>query len=133
MIDHDAEHRLYVPMDPYLFYELGGGYALNKGPHALPDDAVLKVGPAIPLSCMFDCYWLLHEGQKVGYYFRSTFQVLNDGGYVCAYMGAARGAADRVEILLNTEELVVFHYPGKGTMIISPHVGTELTQIFTEQ
>jgi hypothetical protein len=82
---------------------------------------------------MFDCYWLLHEGQKVGYYFRSTFQVLNGGGYVCAYMGAARGAADRVEILLNTEELVVFHYPGKGTMIISPHVGTELTQIFTEQ
>jgi hypothetical protein len=45
----------------------------------------------------------------------------------------AFGAADRVEILLNTEELVVFHYPGKGTMIISPHVGTELTQIFTEQ
>lgn len=127
------KHCLYIPMDPYLFYEVAGGFAMNRGPKPLDADAQLVVGDRIPLSCMFEAHWLLVDGAKVGYYFRSDFQVINGGGYLCAFMAAHRGTADKVEILLKTEDLVVFHYPSKGSMIVSPHVGEDVATIFSEQ
>jgi hypothetical protein len=125
--------HLYIPMDPHLFYTVEGGYAMNRGPNTLEQGTDVEIGDPIPLSCMFEARWLLQHGKKVGYFFSSSFQVQNDGGYLYAFIGSQRGTADRVEILLKTEDLVVFHYPGKGTLIANPRINEELGVIFKEQ
>lgn len=127
------EITLATRLDPYEFRSIGGGYALNRGPDLLDVGATLQVGEQIPLDCMFEAFWLTRNGKKVGYFFRSSFQVANEGGYICAFMASQRGTADRVEVLLKTEDLIVFHYPSKGTILVSPHVAAELSVIFQEQ
>jgi hypothetical protein len=120
-----------IPMDPHLFYELDGGHALLRT--ALPARAQITVGELIPLSCMFDAYWLLVRGERVGYLFTTSFQVKNSGGFICAFMEAKRGAADRVEVLLKTDDCVIYNFPNKGTLVISPAIAEEVTTIFDEQ
>jgi hypothetical protein len=118
-------------MDPHLFYELDGGHALLRA--AIPKRTTITVGEQIPLSCMFDAYWLLVRGERVGYLFMSSFQVQNSGGFLCAYMEAKRGSANTVEVLLKTDEIVIYHYPNKGTLIVSPSIGEDIRVIFEEQ
>lgn len=120
-----------IPMDPHLFYELDGGHALLRT--AIPKRTTVSVGDKIPLSCMFDAYWLLVRGERVGYLFCSNFQVQNSGGFICAYMGAKRGLATTVEVLLKTDEVIIYNFPNKGTLIVSPSIGDETRTIFEEQ
>lgn len=120
-----------INMDPHLFYELDGGHAIFR--HPITQRVVLTVGDRIPLSCMFEGYWMLVHGERVGYIFSSQFQTMNSGGYIVAYMEAKRGLATSSETLLKTDDLVIFNFPNKGTLIVSPKIGDETITIFEEQ
>lgn len=122
--------QLGLDADPGLFYKLGSGHAIFKEKTAAGE---LTKGAQIPLSCMFQAYWLLRGKDRVGYYFVSQFQVDNRGGYLVTYLNNGAGKADSVEVMLKTEHLVVFHYPNRGTLIISPSVSEDVQTIFQEQ
>jgi hypothetical protein len=82
---------------------------------------------------MFDIYWLMVEDRRVGLLFGSSFQVKNGGGYLVAYMNQARGRATQVDVLLKTEDLVIYNYPNRGTMAVLTQIGPEVQTIFEEQ
>jgi hypothetical protein len=122
--------ELNIDADPGYFYELEGGHALFKdkttrGP--------LVKGPQIPLNCMFEAYWLIRKDEKVGYYFVSQFHTANHGGYLVTWMNNGAGKASSVEVMSKTDQLVVFNYPNRGTLVISPKINEEVQTIFSEQ
>jgi hypothetical protein len=124
-------HNL-IDMDPHLFYELDAGYALLK--QRIVARSEVTLGEAIPVSCMFDVNWLLLGTQRIGYFFRSQFKVMSGGGYLVTFMESKRGTATAAETLLKIkDELVLFHFPNRGTLAISPVIGEELKHIFEEQ
>lgn len=122
--------HLYLDADPGYFYELEGGYAIFKEP--VKSGTIVK-GSQIPLNCMFEAYWLMRSGEKIGYYFVSQFQSANHGGYVVTWMNTGVGKATSVEVMLKTDSLVIFNYPNAGTLVISPLINEEISTIFSEQ
>jgi hypothetical protein len=119
-------------LDPHLFYEANGGFSLFTRP--VPKRTTIEIGPRIPLACMFTANWLLVGDERVGYFFQSEFQTLNQGGYVATFLESKRGAATAVEVVLKIDKvLVVYNYPGKGSLIVSPRVSDALNLIFSEQ
>jgi hypothetical protein len=120
------------PIDPHLFYEAFGGFCLFTQP--LPKRTPLQVGQKIPLACMFTAHWLMSGEERVGYFFQSEFQTINQGGYVATFLESKRGTATAVEVVLKIEKvLVVYNYPGKGSLLVSPQTSERLNLIFSEQ
>lgn len=130
-IDEVQHLNLELEADPYLFYQLGDGHALFTS--RVKQGTVLTVGPLIPVSSMFQMYWLTHNNIKVGFYFVSQFHVENAGGYIVTYMNHGRGKAFNVEVLLKIPELVVYHYKNRGTLVVCPVIGDDVKTIFEEQ
>lgn len=122
--------RLYIDAEPFTFYELGEGFALFNEPQKAGN---LSVGPRIPVSCMFEVYWLTRNGQKIGHYFVSQFQTVNHGAYVVTFLNNGVGKATLVEVLLKTETLVIYNYPNRGTLIVCPVLSEDLQTVFEEQ
>lgn len=120
-----------LDMDPHLFYELDGGHALFR--QRIPFRSEFVIGDRIPLSCMFEGYWLMIGTERVGYIFSSQFQTVNNGGFIVTFMEAKRGSATTSETLLKTDDICVFNFPNKGTLIVSPAIGEETVTIFEEQ
>jgi hypothetical protein len=98
----------------------------------VPAGAQITVGQRLPVSCMFDVHFALVEGARVGFLFTSRFEVKNGGSYLMTYLNN-KGPATEHETLVKDENLVIFHYPNKGTLAISPLVNPEIDTIFTEQ
>jgi hypothetical protein len=119
-------------VDPHLFYEANGGFSLFTQP--IKANTEIQIGPKIPLACMFTASWLLVGDERVGYFFQSEFQTINQGGYVVTFLESKRGNATAVEVVLKIEKvLVVYNYPGKGSLIVSPKASEALNLIFSEQ
>ena len=139
MLGHHNPHStimsqyLHVTMesDPHLFYAIGEGHAMFTT--KIEQGSTLTVGDLIPVSCMFQMYWLTQNNVKVGFYFVSQFHVVNNGGFIAAYMNSGVGKAQTVEVLLKTPELVVYHYTNRGTLVVCPVIGDEVKTIFEEQ
>lgn len=126
--------KVSIDTEPGLFFELTdqpGVYATFFVPSK--GLTVFDLGDRVPISCMFDVNWLTRGGQRVGLVFRSTFQVKNGGGYLVAFMNQARGKAQSVDVLLKTDDLVIYNYPNKGTLVVLTQIGPEVTTIFEEQ
>ena len=81
---------------------------------------------------MFDIHWATLNGARVGFVLSSRFEVSNGGAYLMTFM-RNKGQATECETLIKDENLVVFHYPNKGTLAVSPLVNSEIDVIFTEQ
>lgn len=121
-----------VDMDPHQFIELGAGYVLLK--QRIPAQTEVTIGDVIPMSGMLETRWLMQGTVRVGYYFTTQFKAMNGGGYLVAFIESKRGTATTAETLLKIkDELVMFHFPNRGTMAISPVIGEEIISIFAEQ
>lgn len=122
-------------LGPHLFHELGGGHILLNADIEVGATLVRK--DKLPLACMFEAYRLHAVTAKgstnIGYYFTSQFQTVNTGQYIATFMESKRGTAEAVEVLLKTDELVIFNYRNRGTIVVSPHVTDEVRVIFEEQ
>ena len=113
-----------------IFHEISGQYVLPT--ENIPDNSVIEVGPKLPLTCMFTIHFALVAGVRVGFIFTSQFEVQNAGAYLMTYL-RNKGPATEHETLIKDESLVIYHYPNKGTLAISPKVNSEIQSIFEEQ
>lgn len=127
--NHEVE--VYFDAEPGLFYEVDNAYVMFLEEHKAPFKCT--VGIKIVVPCMFDMHLLMLDAQKVGYWFTSQFQVINGGGYLCTYLHAKKALADTVEVLAKTDELVIYNFSNRGTLIVSPRISAELKSIFGEQ
>lgn len=95
----------------------------------------LEIGEELPLSCMFTIRRVMREGQQVGLQFVTQFYVKHEGGFILTYMKSGAGHANASpEVLLKIEKFVViYNYPNKGTLAISPVVGPQIQCILEEQ
>jgi hypothetical protein len=123
-------------LGPHVFYELGGGHVLLTA--KVPDRHVVLVREQIPLDCMFELRRIqatdgVDSVVNIGYYFSSQFKVINNGGHIVTFLETKRGTAEKSEILIKSEDLVVIHFPNRGTMVISPALDDHTRLIFEEQ
>lgn len=118
-----------MDMEPGAFYEVGGGFLMpiKSLGHATP----FVIDKVLPVQCMFDIYLAHSNGERVGFYFTTRFEVTNGGGYLLTTMHKKK--ATDAEVLIKTDELVVYNYPNRGTLAISPKVSQEIETIFDEQ
>lgn len=113
-----------------IFHEISGQYLLPT--QDIPVGSKVEVGARLPIGCMFTICFALVGGQRVGFLFASQFEVENTGAYLMTYL-RNKGPATEHETLIKDESLVVYHYPNKGTLAISPKVNSEIQSIFEEQ
>lgn len=116
---------------PGVFIECAEGHVLPTV--VVPENTLLIIGERLPLNCMFDIYFVTNaEGARVGFLFNSKFQVINGGSYLLTKL-ASKSKAEVAEVLIREEDLVVYNYPNKGTLAISPLVNSEIETILAEQ
>lgn len=121
---------LDLNVSPGTFYELPNGFLLPVKDLAARTSLVL--GLKLPVSCMFDIYVVMIDKERVGFYFTSRFDTVNGGGYLLTTL-KGKGEATEVDVLVRTSDLVVYHYPNKGTLVVSPKVSNEIETIYLEQ
>ncbi len=124
------EIALNLDVKPGAFYELPTGFLLPI--KELPFKTVCTIGQRLPVSCMFDIYLTMIGKERVGFYFTSRFETTNGGGYLLTAL-KNKGEATEVEVPIRTDDLVVYNYPNRGTLAVSPQVSTEIETIFSEQ
>jgi hypothetical protein len=123
--------KLDLAVIPGTFYEVGNGYLLPT--ESLPVGAEVQAEKKLPISSMFDIYIAQTlDGVRVGFYFVTRFSVRNGGGYLMTYLNN-KSEATEVDTVIRNEDLVVFNYPNRGTLAISPKVNQEIENIFLEQ
>jgi hypothetical protein len=123
---------LLAPLDmkPGTFYDIGSGFMLPI--QEVPFHSKLEIQSKLSVSCMFDIFFVSCGGTRVGFFFVTRFEVQNEGGYLITYL-QNKGKATEVEVLIKTEDLVVYNYPNRGTLAISPLVNPIIETIFEEQ
>lgn len=121
---------LFIETTPGIFHEMEDqSFVLFFKPFK----GQATVGQPLTLAGMFQAWWLLQDGKKVGMMFRTHFQVLNEGGFIVAFMNKARGRAVATDVVSKTEELVIYNYPNRGTLITTPKTSAAVATIFEEQ
>jgi hypothetical protein len=121
---------LPVKCDAQVFCETKRGffYPLLE----VKEGTEVSLGRQIPLSGMFDLFEVQARDLRVGYMFRSTFSVENGGGYLLAHMKTKR-LAEEHEVLLKLDSLVIYNFPNRGTLAVSPKVGSAFRKILESQ
>ena len=122
--------RTILDSHPGRFIEVDGAYLLVT--QVIPAGSELHVGTALPVTCMFDINFMMLNNHRVGFLFKTRFEVENGGAYLITYL-RNKGPATESETLVKDESLVVYHYPNKGTLAISPLVNSEIETILQEQ
>lgn len=126
------ESTVYFDVEPGLFYEVDTGFVTVTKSITAP--FAVELGDRLTLSCMFDINWLMHSGVKIGFHFATQFQIVNGGGYICTFLQTKKPqTTGKVEVLVKTDALVIYHFANRGTLVISPKVSPEIQNIFIEQ
>lgn len=135
---HDEETQtgrtvsiLFDSTEPGLFYEVDKAHVMFLSQHTGMFDCF--IGDRIPIACMFDAYWLMKDSERIGFWFTTQFKIINGGGYLCAFLESKKGKADVAETLVKTDHVVVYHFPNRGTLIVSPLVSPEFAVVLAEQ
>lgn len=119
-----------LDVDPGLFYDLAGGFFLPT--RELRKRSTISIDKPQPLACMFSIYFAFHAGERVGFFFTTRFEVMNGGGYLLTTFNRHRKAT-HADVLIKSNDLVLYNYPNRGTIAISPKVSPEIETIFNEQ
>jgi hypothetical protein len=75
----------------------------------------------------------MRDRERVGWSFVSQFQVENHGGYLLTYISKGAGKATTVDTLVKTDDMIVYNYPNRGSLIISPRVNEDIAGVLEEQ
>lgn len=117
-------------IDKSIFYTLREGWVLMN--QDIEAGTYIEIGAELPLKCMFQIRSLIINNLRVGLIFNSGFETINAGGYLLTHMQHKR-AATEYDILLKDEFIVLYDYPNRGTLAISPPVNDEVLTVFEEQ
>jgi hypothetical protein len=119
-----------LDMEPGSFYDMPSGFVLPT--KTISKGSQLEIGQALTVSCMFSIALVNLDGERVGFYFTTQFGVVNGGAYLITSL-KNKGKATTVDVLIRTDELVLYNYPNRGTLAISPLISDEILTIFEEQ
>lgn len=113
-----------------VFYTLKEGWVLLN--RDVPRGSELIVSKDLPIRCMFKVQELTFEATRVGFLFTSGFEVINRGGFLFTHL-KNKPPATEYDTLIKDEFLVLYDYPNRGTLAISPLVSDDIQTIFEEQ
>jgi hypothetical protein len=119
-----------LPMEPGTFYETGAGFFLPT--KSLLMRTAVTVGQKLSVESMFSIYLASSNGERVGFFFTTRFEIVNGGGYLLTHLQNKKPATE-VNVIVKTDDLVVYDYPNRGTLAISPLVSSDIITIFEEQ
>jgi hypothetical protein len=119
-----------VPWEPGLFYRLEQGHTIVL---AKQEPGEYQLGSKFNIVCMFDMYDLLRDDQKVGYFFLSGMKVQSKGSHIITYMETKRGQADSFNLVIRSDEFLLFDFPNRGAMAISTKVNQHVQRILEGQ
>lgn len=122
--------RLIIDAESGVFCTLDKGFLLPV--KDLKSGTEITEMTRLPVGGMFTINLCFIDGERVGFYFTTAFVVDNAGGYLVTYM-ARKKEATEIEVMIRTDELVVYNYPNCGTLAISPLVNEDVLTIFEEQ
>lgn len=119
-----------IDYDPCLFYTHDRGVVYPVVPVAAKEE--LFVGKNIPLTGMLDMFELLRDKTRIGFIFRSSFSLVNHGGALLVFL-QNRGLATEHEVVTKIDDLIIYNYPNKGTLAVSPRASSSLKKILEAQ
>ena len=116
--------------EPDLFYEVDTGviYPLLE----IKAGTRLEMGRSIPVTGMLELWELSAGGKLSAYFFRSPFAMEAHGGYLISYL-KNKGVADSHEVVLKLDHLIIYNFPNRGTLAVSPRVKDSLAKILESQ
>jgi len=117
-----CESFVFVEVDKGFIYPLVDIEANTK----------LTLGRQVPLNGMFELFELARDNERIGYMFKTSFTVENGGGFLITYL-KNKGLADSHEVLLKLDTLVIYNFPNRGTLAISPKCGPEVQNVLENQ
>ena len=120
-----------IPMtlDEGYFFQLGTQYLLPLEP--IPVGSVLRLSPW-NVKSMFRISHGQIDGKRVALCFNSQFTVVNGGGYLITYMNK-KDPVTEFNLLVKTPQVVIYNYPNRGTLVISPRVSPDIQGFIEEQ
>lgn len=124
--------KLNTNYEKGFFAELTGseGFILPTVDLARGDHIQIEI--SLKLSCMFHVYTIANKGERCGFFFISRFAVENHGGFLLTYL-KQHSTADKVDTLIKSDELILYNYPNRGSLAISPMVSSAVANIFETQ
>lgn len=119
-----------INCEPDLFYEVDSGVVYPLVP--IPKGARLELGRPIPVTGMLDLTELMLGTKRAAYFFRSSFTMEARGGYLVTYL-KNKGEAVAHEVVLRLDNLIIYNFPNRGTMAVSPKVTEAMAKILESQ
>jgi len=118
-----------VDLPAFIFASIGSEFILPTV--NIKANAKIKLS-SLPISCMFNISLVMIDDVKSGFHFTSRFTTDNHGSFLVTYL-QNKPLAENAEVLLKSPELVVYHFPNRGTLAISPSVSDLVQSIFEDQ
>jgi hypothetical protein len=131
----DLEIELPMDVTSGIFYTFDFGYFLPFQDMGVAQDLVIK---QVDVECMFNIYrvfLLVSEWTTpvlVGLLFTSPLGVVNHGGFLLAG-SVADIELTGYDVALRDKKAVIYNYPGKAALAISPQLSTQVADIFEYQ
>lgn len=122
--------RIEVDLPAFIFASIENAFILPTV--NIKAGAKLDLQP-LPIACMFNISIVYINNVKAGFHFTSRFTTNNHGSCLVTYLQNKKLAEAPPEVLLKSQELVVYHFPNRGTLAISPSVSDLVQSIFEDQ
>jgi hypothetical protein len=124
--------RTHLNLEAGTFYSIGQGHVFLSLPVS-PGE--FELGTKFQVPTMFEMWELLREGKPVGFFFQSPFRVENKGSFIITYMQSKRGKADRCHLVVRNDKdgLMVYDYPGCGSLAVSTKVSQSMRDVLEQQ
>ncbi len=118
-----------ITLRPGVFFSLGSGYGLVRKE---TQPATFTIGPSLTKGqSALSVYRLLLRGEDVGYFFYCGFKMTNGGSHLL--LSHPKKVAEKANVLISTDELVVVDYGLCGALAISPVLSDKLSTMLREQ
>ena len=124
--------RNLVPRYDGVFYQMGDGFVvLNRkvGP------CVFRRGTELKLNSMFSMWelWVEGEEEMAGFFLYTAMKVRNGGGFLITFMESKRGKAKEGGLIIRNDHVMVYDFPGCGSLAISTKVNPRMLSVLMEQ
>lgn len=116
-------------MDPGYFYQVGNHYILPF--KKIPRGSTLHLEQWS--TNFFTMSIALLSFVRVGMVFSSPYPVENGGGYLLTYSRGKAGKARTFDVVMRTEDVVIYSYHNCGALAISPRINSKFREILKEQ
>lgn len=124
--------KALVPMQQGQFYVLDQGHVFVSRDL---QPCVLERGAKFQMTTMLQMWELLKDTELVGFYFESPYKCENKGTFLLTVMESKRGRADKCQLVIRNarDGLMIYDFPGVGSLAISTLVNKSMTDILEMQ